>query len=182
MDVIELPLKNGGVTLIDAHLLDTPLTYNFRDGRSGVFTIAELNWSKRKNRNFYYAFSTTHGGLSLARLVTQCPPDCIADHQHHDTLNNALDNLRICTIKQNSWNTAVRYGRSQYRGVKYSPKAKHRPWIAQVNMKVNGKNTCRSVGSFATEIEAALAWDAAVIELRGEWANPNFPAAHGAPE
>lgn len=96
----------------------------------------------------------------------------LVDHKNHNGLDNRRANIRIATPQQNVWSRRksqdsgwVRYS-STYRGVsRYCGR-----WKATASL--NGKPL--SLGIFADEREAALAFDAFVIRHRGEFANPNF--------
>jgi len=48
-----------------------------------------------------------------------------------------------------------------------------KPWVAQI--RVGG--TVRCLGTYATELEAAVAYDQAARIMRDEFANLNFPDA-----
>ena len=101
------------------------------------------------------------------------------DHADHDKLNNRRANLRICTRSQNQQNrlkSSLPGGRqpsSQYKGVSWFKSRKK--WAAYI--KQNGKR--KHLGYFATEREAALAYDSAARQLFGEFAYLNFPDEEG---
>lgn len=91
------------------------------------------------------------------------------DHADGNGLNNQRQNLRIATPSQNVANTGPRPGTSSYKGVRLDRVSQR--WRAAIC--INGK--CVNLGRFATETEAALAYDAAARKLFGEFARPNFP-------
>lgn len=96
------------------------------------------------------------------------------DHVNHDGLDNRRCNLRQATALQNAHNARpnqVRGGRpctSRFKGV--SLKGGKR-WVAQI--VVAGEKSW--IGSFNTEIEAALAYDRRAAQHFGEYAYLNFP-------
>lgn len=99
---------------------------------------------------------------------------CEIDHRDGNSLNNQRDNLRLATRSQNCANAQKRNCRnatSQLKGVSFVSKSKVRPWCARI--MVNYKT--RYLGVFASEAEAALAYDAAARLNFGEFAVVNFP-------
>lgn len=94
------------------------------------------------------------------------------DHRDHDGLNNQRSNLRPATQVQNGQNQRPQVGKSsRYKGVSWY-KASN-AWRAR--LRVN--KTLMYLGSFASELEAAYAYDAAAREAFGEFACTNFPGA-----
>ena len=92
------------------------------------------------------------------------------DHVDHDGLNNQRHNLRPADQSQNNQNQRPQLGRtSQFKGVHYIRKR----GIWQANIKLDSRK--RHLGDFASELQAAYAYDAAARELFGEFACPNFP-------
>jgi hypothetical protein len=90
------------------------------------------------------------------------------DHRDRNGLNNCRSNLRACTPTQNSCNRARWTGKSSYRGVH-----KHREGKWEAGIRVDGKRIY--LGLFESDVAAALAFDKAARELRGEFAVCNFP-------
>ena len=46
---------------------------------------------------------------AIHRLITNCPDDMVVDHINHNTLDNTLANLKVCTAKQNKQNSLKAY-------------------------------------------------------------------------
>jgi|WetSurMetagenome_2_1015567.scaffolds.fasta_scaffold348709_2 hypothetical protein len=89
------------------------------------------------------------------------------DHRDGNGLNNRMSNLRIVTSSQNGMNMRARSGgSSRFKGV-------WRPTRWRASIKID-RGTIR-LGSFATEEEAARAYDEAARRLFGEFAAVNFP-------
>jgi len=102
--------------------------------------------------------------------VAFCDYTNVLDHKDRNPLNNMVTNLRICSPFQNICNTSKRAGTSsKYKGVSWSNQRK--VWTASI-----AKNK-RSIylGSYANEEDAAKSYDAAALNLFGEFANLNFP-------
>jgi hypothetical protein len=107
-------------------------------------------------------------GVRMHRFLLGFPAE--GDHKDRDTLNNQRENLRACTSKQNSANTAVRkHSLSGYKGVAWE--WGRNKWIARI--RTDGKS--RTIGRFTCLIKAAKAYDKAAKANRGEFAWLNFP-------
>lgn len=99
--------------------------------------------------------------------------DEFVDHIDRNSLNNSRSNLRLATFSQNRANCEKLRRKkevsSAYRGVSW--KKRMQVWEA-----VTAKDGIRHfLGHFENEVEAARAYDRAVILLHGDFANPNFP-------
>lgn len=95
-------------------------------------------------------------------------PGVEVDHRDHDGLNNRRENLRACTEWQNQQNR--RKGAacsSRFKGVYWFKRTGK--WRAQIK---SGKVI--HVGYFASEEDAARAYDAASRKAFGEFALTNF--------
>jgi hypothetical protein len=118
-----------------------------------------------------YARSCSKGRyVYMHRLIlgVQNEPKKFVDHINHDGLDNRKCNLRVCTRQQNLWNKRwCRQAKasSKYKGVVVVGK----PFRATIT--VNYKPIF--LGAFATEREAALAYNAAAIKYYGEYARLN---------
>jgi len=96
----------------------------------------------------------------------------IASYIDKNNLNNQKSNLRIITRQQGSWDRRPIHGKSsRYKGVWRTSGTGRRIWEA--GLRCNGKY--HYLRRHATEIEAALAYDAAARIYFGEFAFLNFP-------
>jgi hypothetical protein len=87
------------------------------------YLISQIAGKKYKNHRIIFLYC--HGYL---------PP--ILDHIDADKLNNRIDNLRVCTLSENSHNANIRKdNKSGIKGVSFSRSSKK--WLAQI--QVNGK-------------------------------------------
>lgn len=94
------------------------------------------------------------------------------DHKNHNGLDNRRQNLRPATKSQNAANRKRLRANSvsSFRGVRHAKRKLRKPWTAAI--------TCHKkqiwIGYFATEIEAAAAYDRKALELFGSYAFLNF--------
>lgn len=103
----------------------------------------------------------------------------VVDFKDRNTFNCQKSNLRICTRAQDKANrTPVENRSSKYLGVSikqfYTKKIdgtlkEYTVWRATISKDKKAK----VIGSFRTEIEAAIAYNEAAIKLHGEFANLN---------
>lgn len=114
----------------------------------------------------------------LHRLIAGTPKGYETDHINGNGLDNRRANLRTASRSQNSANTwkPRRAGgcSSKYKGVSW--RKGRGKWAAYI--QVNGKTT--NLGSFASEADAARAYDIAALAAWGQFARLNFPEQVGA--
>lgn len=132
-----------------------------RLGRSGY----QVGWCGRYVYAHRIVFALAHGFD---------PHPAIIDHIDANIENNDPRNLRLCTRAENSRNVRPNIGSSSvYRGVWLLPDGAR--WAAGLN--ADGK--AYRFGSFASEVEAAEAYNEGALKLHGEFARINDLAHPG---
>lgn len=117
----------------------------------------------KRSGDGFYAKEVGLNGIMLHRFILGLPRtpgrDDKVDHIDGDGLNCRRSNLRVVTNVQNIVNSGSRGGSSRYKGVTWD--SKRSVWTMQIS------------SSFATEEEAALAYNAMATVLWGEhaWLN-----------
>lgn len=155
----EIPLTKGYCAIVDDHDFEW---------------LSSYRWYAHCNRggHVYARRATDITGRTyfMHRELTGPDPGEDVDHANGNSLDNRRSNLRIATRQQNNWNRRPQRGSSSpYVGVSW---AKDRGlWVAAIER--NDRKIW--IGSFESAEEAARAYDAKALELRGEFACLNFP-------
>lgn len=146
--------------------------------------VAGFAWRVQKitNSELMYARAWHNRMLFLMhRLILGAAPDDQVDHWNGNGLDNQRHNLRIASYSQQRANQGKQRNRltnrpstSQYKGVCWD-KSRSK-WIASLGVRTNR----RQLGRFASEEDAARAYDAAAVEEWGQFARLNFPVDNGA--
>ena len=164
--VAEIKLNNGRVAIVDAEDEEY---------------LSQWNWNLIEYKGVRHAYTvlvathpTSMHTLVMCRHGVERPPGLVVDHINGNGLDNRRQNLRVVTHADNcSNNRRRRQGKttSRYKGVWFEKCGKRKKrWRS----KIRSNNTCRHLGSFITEEEAAVAYDAAAKELYGEYYIPNM--------
>jgi hypothetical protein len=101
---------------------------------------------------------------SLSDFLMKPSKGMIVDHINHNSLDNRRCNLRICTVRQNSFNRIAQHNLSGYKGVYHKKNMKK--WC--VRIFYNYKEI--HLGSFENIKDAARAYNQKAQELFGEFA------------
>lgn len=155
-----IPLSTG------QHVKRTPLGYAMVDD-DDFERLSKFNWSIDKDG---YAIRTTRVGNKLVRQkmhreILKAPSDKFVDHKNGIPYDNRKENIRLCSRGENKRNSRKVGGTSRYKGV---VRAKGK-WRAMITYD---KKT-RQIGSYESEVEAALAYNVAASFAFREFANLN---------
>lgn len=156
----EIPLTRGHVTLIDD--ADAPFVmqhkwYAHVSPKGDLVYAVRSVWTPERVKRIY-----------LHRELMDPPAGMLVDHINRDSLDNRRCNLRFATTSQNVANGVSRRGR-KLKGAYFQ--ARTGKWRANIRVK----QKIRHLGCFATEEEAARAYDMAALEFFGAFASLNFP-------
>lgn len=140
---------------------------NFADLDRYCWTLSTDGYAQRVSKSDGRSVN-----VFMHRLVLgDVDPSLHVDHIDGDPLNNRRSNLRTATRTQNMQNmrNSPRRKAGRLKGVKYQAASKTRPWFGGINY--NG--SVINLGYYASEAEAATAYDIACTCLFGEFAAPN---------
>ncbi|MBI1939152.1 MAG: HNH endonuclease [Ignavibacteriales bacterium] len=149
-----IPLSRGLFAKVDDEDFDELLRYK---------------WYAVKCFGKYYArrCDGKNKKIYMHRQIAGFPLHLNVDHRDGNSLNNQKDNLRNCNQAQNMANRkAWESSTSTFKGVCKSGEK----WVARIG--TNGSQIY--IGTFDSEIGAALAYDKKAYELHGQFAVTNF--------
>lgn len=137
----------------------------------------KYKWQAQKSRNTFYAIRS----ISLEkgrgckkrtermhRIIMGAKQGQIIDHIDGNGLNNTRENLRFVTLSENQRNR--RPNKNSYSGYKGVVKGTYNKWYARIF--INGET--KFLGSFNSEIEAAVEYDKHAKKHYGEYAKLNL--------
>ena len=125
-------------------------------GKAGTFYAMRTKWQGEKRKVY------------LHRILIGVTPDRRVDHINGNGLDNRRSNLRVCSNAENMRNMRRGRGRSIYKGVAWF--TRDECWRAYIVMDAKQIH----LGYFATEVEAAEAYDESARRLFGAFAKLNF--------
>lgn len=158
----EVPLTKGYVAIVDDEDYEAAMKFKWYASEKGGTVYAERTYWDKEIKCYF--------GMSLHRYLMGAQPGEKVDHADGNGLLDTRANMRIVTKAQNNWNARKpSHGLSTpYKGVVlFKRDATYRAYI-----KKDGKQ--RHLGYFATPEDAARAYNAAALELFGEFARSNL--------
>ena len=153
-------LNSGAECIVDEDMFDFLNQWNWYENKGKSMSYV--------TRVFWSPFLKKRVNVSMHRLVLGLTDkNIMCDHINKNTLDNRKCNLRPATRSQNmSYRKAKDNGHSKYLGVQKSRKM----WKAEIVH--NYKQIY--LGTFKTQVEAALAYNKKALELKGEFASLNI--------
>jgi len=156
-----IPLTRGRFAIVDPEDYDRLSRHKWFLAESPTGSYAARWQRNRRGRKKIW----------MHREVIDVPRGMVCDHINGNGLDNRKANLRPATVSQNLCNRPKRTGptRSKYKGLEWD--RRQRKWKARIQH--DGRRIY--LGSFASEIDAAQAYDRRAKALFGRFARPNFP-------
>ncbi len=140
--------------------------FTFLISKSSLEKVIKHQWYLDGNG---YPKSYKARGHTLHRyLLGKQEEGYVIDHINRNKLDNRLENLRIITAKENSYNrTKSVSSKNSYKGIIQKPNNKYYACISKDKIK-------SEIGPFDTEEDAAKMYDLMAEDLFGEHAGKNF--------
>jgi hypothetical protein len=154
----------------------------------GLFAVVDDEDYERVNMYSWYAHKDKKRGTFYAsrgarknegkkttirmhnEVMGKLMPGMEIDHKSGDGLDNRRKNLRVCTHSQNTANKRKGVSnRSGFKGVSWHAGANK--WESSIRRN----NKEKYLGHFNCVVKAAQAYDAAAVDIFGEYACLNFP-------
>ncbi len=157
----KIPLGEGRFTIVDP-----------RD----FYWLNFFHWTLDGKKDSIYAVRNVispNGKRKIVRMhreIMNDPAGLFVDHRNNNGLDNRRANLRPATHSQNMQNRAKTRLKTSSRFIGVSFHKRSQCWCTAIGR--NGKKVW--LGSFASEIDAAKAYDAAAKKYHGEFARLNF--------
>lgn len=165
---LEAEMAAGHSTrLLDVSTPAHPNTFTLVDACDFEF-LSQWKWGV--NSEGYVIRVVTIAGKThtrrMHRIIADAPDGVMVDHANRDKLDNRRSNLRYASTAENVRNRNPSANR-KYKGVYKTARGS---WEAKI--RVEGRLIY--LGSFPTDLHAALAYDMAAREHFGAFARPNF--------
>lgn len=148
----KIELTKGFEAIVDTHLYEN---------------LNKYNWYAMSTRGYTYAVRDDRSSgkkvhVRMHREIIKAPKNKVVDHINHNTLDNRIENLRICTAQQNHWNGKPR----EFRGI-YWDLARQK--FSCIFRKPDGSRI--HLGRFNEPEVAELMYFMAIIFYWGDFAN-----------
>lgn len=152
-----VPLTRGAVAIIDVVDIERVAKHSWCLDRAG-------------NRLDYAMTRINNRSVRLHRYISSPPDGLHVDHVNGNGLDNRRENLRLCSHRENLRNQRPQEGTvSGFKGVTVNKGS--RRWRAKI--VIDDREVL--IGTFNDAESAARAYDAAALEMHGEFAHLNFP-------
>lgn len=165
--------NNEICNLEEASYVKLSLLGRAKNLEENYFLISKCNLEYVLRHNWYldsngYPMTYTARSKTLHKnLIGKQEKGYVIDHINRNKLDNRLENLRVITSKENSYNrTKNKNSNNNYKGV-VKRGNKYVACISKDGIK-------REIGGFETEEEAAKTYDMMAEELFGQYAGKNF--------
>ena len=158
----KIELTQGKFAMVDAEDFDRVNEFKWQYLKVGT------GYARRKQHIGYKDGKRIQKIISMHRFIIGVEDSKVhVDHINHDTLDNRKSNLRLCTNAENIRNQKIKKsGSSKYKGVYKYRDNTVKPFKAKIQFNYKTIH----LGYFATERDAAIAYNKAALHYFGEFA------------
>ena len=154
----EIPLTQGKVAIVDDEDYEYLMQWKWHLSCNGYARRSVDFYKQNGKRSGYSVF--------MHRQLISAPIQFKVDHINNNRLDNRRLNIRLCTDRQNSYNSKARKNnKSGFKGVCKEGSC------FRADISINGKKIY--LGRFKCKIEAARVWNEAALKYHGEFAKLN---------
>jgi hypothetical protein len=165
----------------DASYVKLELLGRAKKLESNYFIIDKIYLEKVIKHNWYldsngYPMTYTARSKTLHKnLLGKQQDGYVIDHINRNKLDNRLNNLRVITKKENSYNrTKNKSSKNKYKGVRKNKSTYNSTYNSTYTAYICKDGIKREISGCQTEEEAARIYDMMAEELFGEFAAKNF--------
>jgi hypothetical protein len=158
----KIPLSQGKFAIVDPEDYPCLAKHKWHLAKSPTGSYA-VRWQRLKSKN-------ARRRIWMHREIIHIPDNLVCDHINRNSLDNRKANLRPATVSQNLCNRPKTKSRtrSKHKGLEWD--RTQRKWKARIQLN----NRKIYLGSFTSEIQAAIAYDHAAKKYHREFASLNF--------
>lgn len=153
-------INNDAKTLVNQKCLPFVLSFKWYLGKDGY----PISFGSNDDTQINLGRGVKLHQLLCSQYIGAIPKGCVVDHINRNKLDNRLENLRICSQRENSYNTSRR--NNKFKGIKKMKDG----WCAKITKDGN----THIIKNIQSEIEAAKIYDMMAEELFGQFAGKNY--------
>lgn len=146
---------------------------NLTQGKHALVDDENFDWLNQWKWSISHTYASrtmykpSKKSIRMHQLVLKVKKGQIIDHINHNTLDNRWENLRVCSAKENQYNSSIRKtNKTGFKGVSIHSSGKY-----EARIGVNGRKL--HLGLFLKAKDAAKVYSQAVLKYHAKFAYQN---------